>query len=115
MPIPKVIYLFRITHINNLPFILQNGIYCPGSDLKDSAYVNIGKKNIIAKRESHIIIHPPNGMLHDYVSFYFGPHSPMLYSIFKGASDTNCSQEEIVYLVTSIPNIQTSWPGIYFY
>jgi ssDNA thymidine ADP-ribosyltransferase, DarT len=44
-------------------------------------------------------------MGHDYVSFYFGPKSPMLYSIFKGNSDTDCSQSDVVYIMTAIPSL----------
>jgi hypothetical protein len=103
--IPATVYGYRITHYKNLPFILQNGIYCPASDHADGDYINIGNKDIINKRGNKPIIHPPYGYIHDYVSFYFGPKSPMLYAISKGSSDTDCTQEEIVYLITSIPDI----------
>jgi hypothetical protein len=103
--IPNVVYGYRILHYKNLPFILQNGIYCPASNVKDTNYINIGKKDIINKRETKLIEIHPFGRIHDYVSFYFGPKSPMLYSIYKENSDTNCSQADIIYIVTSISTI----------
>ncbi len=104
--IPAIVYGYRIVHYMNLPFILNNGLHCSSSLQKDPNYVNIGKKDIISKRESKAITCKPYGHIHDYVSFYFGPRSPMLYVIHKGNSDTNCTQEEIIYLVTSIPKLQ---------
>lgn len=103
--IPKIVHGYRILHYKNLPFILKNGIYCPSSDTKDANYINIGKKDIINKRENKPVIVQPYGRIHEYVSFYFGPKSPMLYSIYKGNSDTTCLQADVVYIVTSIPLI----------
>lgn len=100
--IPKIVYGYRILHYANLPFILENGIHCPASDIKDPYYINIGKKDIINKRETKLIEVHPYGRIHDYVSFYFGPKSPMLYSIYKENSDTKCSQSDIIYIVTSV-------------
>ncbi|MDB5250045.1 MAG: hypothetical protein JWQ40_4439 [Segetibacter sp.] len=84
---------------------MRRGIYCPASDIKDPHYINIGKKDIINKRESKAIHVHPYGKIHDYVSFYFGPKSPMLYSIYKGNSDTPYPQSDVAYIVTSIPVI----------
>jgi hypothetical protein len=89
-------------------------LYCPASNVLDPDYINIGKKDIINKREHKEITIAPFGKIHDYVSFYFGPKSPMLYSIFKGKSDTTCSQSDIVYLVTSIPKlIESKLPFVF--
>src|SRR5687767_9795817 len=104
--VPKVVHGYRITHHQNLPFILQNGLRCPASPNKDPHYINIGNKDIIGKRENKQIEVAPYGVIHDYVSFYFGPRSPMLYSIFKGASDTTSHQSDIVYLVTTLPLLE---------
>jgi hypothetical protein len=106
--IPEIVRGYRITHYKNLSFILRNGLYCPASDNRDPDYINIGKKDIIQKREGKDIKVGPGGRIHDYVSFYFGPLSPMLYSIHMGNSDTDCSQSEIVYIVTSIPALSNA-------
>jgi hypothetical protein len=44
-----------------VPFILRNGIHCPASDIKDENYVNIGKRDIIDKRERKSIEIEPYG------------------------------------------------------
>lgn len=103
--VPKTVFCYRITHYGNIPFILSNGMYCPSSEIKDKNYINIGERDIIDKRERKSIEIEPYGKIHDYVSFYFGPKSPMLYSISKGNSDTNCSQSDIVYIVTAVSSL----------
>jgi ssDNA thymidine ADP-ribosyltransferase, DarT len=45
-------YLFRITHINNLPFILEKGMACRHCLPQDPHFVNIGAGDIIEKRDT---------------------------------------------------------------
>ncbi|RXK83768.1 type II toxin-antitoxin system toxin DNA ADP-ribosyl transferase DarT [Filimonas effusa] len=103
--IPETVFGYRITHYKNIPFILRNGLYCSSSPRIDASYVNIGKTDIINKRERKQIDVSPYGRIHDYVSFYFGPKSPMLYSISKGNSNTTCQQTDVIYIVISLPKI----------
>jgi ssDNA thymidine ADP-ribosyltransferase, DarT len=35
-------YIFRITHIDNVPFILANGIHCRSSTVRDPQFHEIG-------------------------------------------------------------------------
>ena len=43
----------------------------------------------------------PGGTLGDYVPFYFGPRSPMLFTYSKGnVPGTSGNQDEIIYFVT---------------
>lgn len=82
MGVPERILLYRITHYQNLEFILQNGLQCPNSQTQDPNYVNIGKKDIIGKRGAKPVrLEPSPGMIHEYVPFYFCYRSPMLGSI----------------------------------
>ena len=82
---PDNIILYRIVHINNLQFILQNGMFTRHHPLSDPQYLNIGDSTLIAQRNTYPVgINPPGGMLGDYVPFYFGPLSPMLYNIKTG-------------------------------
>jgi len=107
MSVPKRILLYRITHYQNLEFILQNGLHCPNSQTQDPNYVNIGKKDIIGKRGAKPVrLDPSPGMIHEYVPFYFCYRSPMLGSIKEGNSDYKGSQEEIIYLVTDVKRIK---------
>lgn len=103
--IPTPVYLYRILHYRNLNFILQNGMNCPNCTTMDPEYVNIGNRDISGKRKNWGFDIEPGGSIHDYVSFYFGPRSPMLFSIDRGYSDYSGPQNEIIYIVTSIPKV----------
>jgi ssDNA thymidine ADP-ribosyltransferase DarT-like protein len=76
--------IFRITHIDNVAWILTHGLHCGSSDVRDPAFVQIGNPDLIIKREGRRIPVAPGGTLHDYVPFYFTPFSPMLYNIRTG-------------------------------
>lgn len=76
------IYLFRMTHIENMPHILQNGITHVASSKQNQQYVSIGDAGLINTRHRFEM---PNGKkLGEYVPFYFGYRMPMLYVIQKG-------------------------------
>lgn len=104
---PSKIYLYRITHIDNLDFILESGkLTCPSNPDCDSDYIGIGDAILIQSRSSKEVNIEPNGNFTDYVAFYFGARSPMLYSIQKGFNGvTQRSPETIIYLVTTFDNI----------
>lgn len=97
-------YLYRMTHIENIPHVLQYGITHRNSQSANSNFVPIGDNSLINRRNSHIL---NNGtVLGDYIPFYFGTRSPMLYVIqrgFNGVIKTN--PENIIYCVTSIAKI----------
>lgn len=95
--------IYRITHINNLPFILQQGIYCPNSPVKDPAFTPIGFPSLINYRHDREVPLGPGGTLADYVPFYFTVKSPMLFVIAKGNDPEvlTTPQHDIVYLVSS--------------
>jgi hypothetical protein len=112
MPVPERILLYRLLHYQNLPFILSRGLYCVNSGINDPNYINIGNKNIISKRRTRSVPVDPGGEVHDYIPFYFCPRSPMLGSIHVGNSDFNGSQEEITYLVISVPSFSLGRKGI---
>ena len=107
MEAPKKIWLYRIIHIDNLAHILHNGIHTGGSLDFDPNYKNIGDPSLINHRKNIIAQDPPGGSLSDYIPFYFGPRSPMLYQIAKGYEDIpKHPQENIVYLITSFEEVK---------
>jgi hypothetical protein len=66
----------------------------------------IGYPHIKKRRSVRSVPIPPGGYLGDYVPFYFGPRSPMLYTINQGnVEDYQESQSEIVHLVSDIGTI----------
>jgi hypothetical protein len=117
MTIPSPIYLYRIIHIENLPFIIRrNEITCSSHKGADPNYIGIGDDSLIAHRKTLSIPLRPGGTFNDYIAFYFGKRSPMLYNIKNGYQGvTRRSQDEIIYIVTSFDKVKEfRVPYVYF-
>lgn len=107
------ILLYRMTHINNIPHILQYGITHKNSPNANPQYINIGDASLISTREKKEV-EITNGsnatikkiMLGDYIPFYFGVRMPMLYVIQHGGNFTTQTQaSDIIYIVCSLAKI----------
>ena len=101
-------YIFRMTHIQNIPHILQHGITHRTSANANVNYVPIGDGEIITKRNT--FIEPINNQyLGDYIPFYFGVRMPMLYMIKNGFYGvTQLAAQDIVYCVSDVSTIANS-------
>lgn len=97
--------IFRITHIDNVPWMLEHGIPCRSSNLFDPNYRDIGNPELIEKRAARVVPVPPGGTLSDYVPFYFTSRSPMLLNIKTGRSVPAVPMRDIVILATSLPRL----------
>lgn len=107
METPEKIWLYRIIHISNLDYILKNGIYTSESPNFDPNFKNIGDTSLINYRKNIAACDPPGGNLSEYIPFYFGPRSPMLFQIAKGYEDIpKHPQEDIIYLITSFNQVK---------
>ncbi|WP_234197784.1 type II toxin-antitoxin system toxin DNA ADP-ribosyl transferase DarT [Pseudacidovorax sp. NFM-22] len=103
---PEKALIFRIIHRDNLPWVLDNGLYCGNSDVRAPNWISIGNPELISKRATHPVQPPPGGRLNDYVPFYFTPFSPMLLNIKSGrAGITQRRNDEIVILVSSLRRV----------
>src|SRR6266536_807819 len=103
---PERALIFRITHVDNVAWILDNGIHCRNSENCDPNYHEIGNPDLIDKRSHRIVPIEPGGTLSDYVPFYFTPYSPMLLNIktgYGGMKQTPMS--EIAILVSSLHSV----------
>jgi hypothetical protein len=99
--------IFRITHSDNVPHILANGLHCQSSDVVNPDFVPIGSSSIIDKRASKTVGAPPGGMLVDYVPFYFTPCSPMLHNVVTGRNGVELrARAEVVVLVSSFDTVE---------
>ncbi|MEJ5383694.1 MAG: DUF4433 domain-containing protein [Fimbriimonadales bacterium] len=97
--------LYHMTHIDNLPGILQAGrIFC---DRQAAAHQkrSVAYHSYKQCRRERVVPVEPGGMIADYVPFYFAPLSPMLYVIHIGRVDPSVRQSEIVYLTTTVRTI----------
>src|SRR5713226_8913942 len=95
--------IFRICHRDNILKVLEDGVCYCWSAAKDGKFVDIGNRELIAKRKSHSVPCGPGGTLSDYVPFYFTPFSPMLYNIKTGWGGVRKrDNDEIVVMASSL-------------
>lgn len=108
--------IFRITHIENLPFILRNGLHAPNASVSNPEFKSIGFPTLIDYRRQREVPVAPGGTLADYVPFYFWVKSPMLYVIQKGndAEVIPTAAENIIYLVSSTETLVEHGIGFVF-
>jgi hypothetical protein len=107
MPVPRPTLIYRITHHANLPWILEHGVCCRAEENQDPNFINIGDRDVIARRETREVKIRPGGYLSNYVPFYFSPHSVMLYKIHTGdVPGCTAPQKDIIFLVSSIQTLQ---------
>lgn len=100
---PEKALIFRITHIENVPWILKHGLHCRSSENRDPNFREIGNPDLIDKRRHRKIDLPPGGTLADYIPFYFTPHSPMLLNIKTGCHGMRQTpMSDIVIFVSSL-------------
>jgi hypothetical protein len=94
--------LFRITHADNLPWLLANGLHAANSGKIDPNFIAIGNPDLISNLARRLVPISPGGTLADYVPFYFIPKTPMLLNIKSGYGGiTQRSNDEIVILLSS--------------
>lgn len=93
-----------MTHIENIPHILQNGLTHSTSANANPNFVPIGDSSLIETRNNFLL---NNGrLLGDYIPFYFGYRTPMLYVIQNGFNMVaSTPPEKIVYCVSSVQKI----------
>jgi HD superfamily phosphodiesterase len=75
-------FVYHITHINNLPGILNRGLLAH-SEMENlgAFYQDIAYSGIQTRRSAMAVTCGPGGVVHDYVPLYFCKRSPMLYAI----------------------------------
>ncbi|RMG17955.1 MAG: DUF4433 domain-containing protein [Bacteroidetes bacterium] len=98
------IYLYRMTHINNVRHILEHGITHRNSVHANPNYTPIGDPALISTRNDFKL---DNGrFLGEYILFYFGPRMPILYVIQRGFNGVRViPPQDIVYCVSSLAKV----------
>ena len=102
------IYLYRMTHIENIPHILQYGIVHNSSPNRNPDFVSIGDKSLIDFRSTKSVnACGKNIVLGDFIPFYFGVRMPMLLVIQTGWNFVEKARkaEEIVYVAIPLKKI----------
>jgi hypothetical protein len=110
------IKIYRITHIENIPNILQHGITHRNSPKANPDFITIGDNSLINTRSTKTV-KVDNGnfinldaitiVLGNFIPFYFGVKMPMLYVIQNGGNfvEKATPAEDIVYLACPIKTI----------
>tara|TARA_R110002051_G_scaffold137454_1_gene209959 strand:- start:1183 stop:1839 length:657 start_codon:yes stop_codon:yes gene_type:complete len=119
------IYIYRMTHIDNIPNIMLNGITHKNSPNSNPNFVPIGDVSLIDTRSTKNVSIDNGDMLNfnaktivlgDFIPFYFGVKMPMLYVIQNGGNfvEKATPAENIIYLACSISNVIQSEKIYYF-
>ena len=54
------LFIYRMTHIDNVPFIVKNGLWSKLSPVQDPNFIPIGNPDIIDKRTNKtVVVIPP--------------------------------------------------------
>ncbi len=79
-PKPEIKSLYYITHVENLPSILENGIFSHGLiEKRNIPFKPIYDTGIVSNRKDKAT--PAGLSLWDYANVYFQPRNPMLYRV----------------------------------
>ncbi|WP_218314158.1 type II toxin-antitoxin system toxin DNA ADP-ribosyl transferase DarT [Halomonas sp. 18071143] len=114
---PDPTHIFHITALENLQQILAAGELRAKRSLEqeDTGYTNIAHTTIQDRRLHTPVPCGPGGVLHDYVPFYFGPRSPMLFTLSKGnVEGFTGGQQSIVHIVSSVQRVEAAELGFVF-
>ena len=103
---PEKALIFRITHRDNLPWILDHGLHASNGTVTDPNFRNIGNVDLIGRRNYRRVRVGPGGTLSDYVPFYFTPFSIMMYNIHTGYNVTRVPNKDILIFVSSLVRIE---------
>lgn len=117
MAVPKSTPIYRFIHVDNLHICLHRcGLHAPNYTPDDELkYRTIHNVDIQARRRITRIKCGPGGVIHDYVPFYFGCLSPMLFQLKTGRVEGyGEGQEPLVYLVSSAQKVRDSEVGYAF-
>ncbi len=111
MPTP----IYHITHIDNLPRIIQTGgLWCDAERVrKGVTCVGIAHANLKERRARTPVRNrggqavAAGGVLADYVPFYFANRSPMLYAIHRSnVAGYSGTEAGIIYLVSTVETVE---------
>jgi hypothetical protein len=117
LPVPNPTPIVRIMHVDNLAICLQRqGIHAPTCQPDDGlVYRPIHSAEIQAKRRLRPVTCGPRGVIHDYVPFYFGHLSPMLFQLKTGrVHGYTDGQDPIIHVVSCVQAVQAAGAGFIF-
>lgn len=99
--------ILHITNVANLARIAQVGGLCSPNHMPASVSPSSSAHaSIQDKRAQTLVPVGPGGVVHDYVPFYFGELSPMLFAIKNGrVQGVPADQRPMIYLVSEVESV----------
>ena len=114
---PEPTPIFRLVHIDNLAVCLSRGaLHAPNHTPQDGpVYRTIHRADIQEGRRVREVRAGARGTVHDYVPFYFGPRSVMLFQLSTGwVPGYAGGQEPLLHLVTYCQTVAAAGLGFAF-
>lgn len=114
---PRDAPIYRLIHVDSLDTVLRReGLHAPNAVPDDGLpYRAIHRGDVQESRMRRSVPAGPGGVLLDYVPFYFGARSVMLYQLHKGLVGGHTEgQAALVYLVSSAAAVAASGAGWVF-
>lgn len=104
---PDPIRIYHFTHLRNLPGIIEEGLWSDAACRREGlTQVEIGSAGIRERRLNLSVGDVgPGGCVGDYVPWYFGPRSPMMFTLSRNNYEYQQGFDEVVYLVSSVRRI----------
>ncbi len=108
--------ILRMVHIDCLDtLVARDALHAPNCAPADGRrYIGIHATQTQADRGDMPVPCGPRGVIRDYVGFYFGPRSPMLYRVHTGYNVQQIDQANIVYLVSTAQAVADARIGFVF-
>lgn len=100
--------IYHFTHAKNLPEILSEGrLRCKAQLPTGGQLVNVSHESVQERRRNKRVDCEPNGILHDYVPFYFATRSPMMYVISRGGVEGyDSNTTPLIFLVSNVQRVE---------
>jgi hypothetical protein len=109
-------FCYRISHIDNISHILENGLCTKHHPKASPDFVSIGNSEIIDVRDDMQVRINGYGRIGQYVPFYLTPKSMMLYNIITGFREPIVKKrpkEDIIVIRCRIHDL--SYVGRFFF
>jgi ssDNA thymidine ADP-ribosyltransferase, DarT len=104
---PDPIRVYHFTHLRNLAGIIEEALQSDAACRRQGlTKVEIGSAGIRERRlQLPVGDVGPGGCVGDYVPWYFGPRSPMMFTLSRSNYEYQDGFDEVVYLVSSVSRI----------
>lgn len=103
-------FIFHFTDHANLAGILAEGGLHGDSRMtaRGRAFRECANEGIKGGRRARVVSCPPDGVVADYVPFYYAPRSPMMSSISHAKVSGYTSTQDLIYLVSSLSRVHAA-------